>query len=69
MKKWMRREIDELRVAQAETSAQRRVQRELLLEVADVVVGLRVASEKLERALTEYIEKYGEPVAEDTEAE
>lgn len=58
MKRWLRREIEDTKVDVAEIKETRKAQRDLLHEVADVVVNLQCAAERLQKALEEYIEKY-----------
>jgi uncharacterized coiled-coil protein SlyX len=60
VKKWMRREIEATQKATEEVREQRAAQRDLLHEVADVVVNLQAAAERLQAALVEYVERYGE---------
>ena len=65
MKRWMRREIEETKTATEELKAQRGAQRDLLHEVADVVISLQSAAERLQAALCDYIERHGD---EDSDA-
>lgn len=59
MKKWLRKEIEETKAATEEVREQRAAQRDLLHEVADVVVNLQTAAERLQLALEEYVDRYG----------
>lgn len=59
MKKWLRREIEETKAATDEIKTQRAAQRDLLHEVADVVINLQSAAERLQKALEDYVDRYG----------
>jgi hypothetical protein len=59
MKRWLRKEIEETKTVAQEVRITRAAQRDLLHEVADVVLGLQAATEKLQMALVQYVSKYG----------
>jgi hypothetical protein len=62
MKHWMRKEIEETKAVAEEAHRQRAAQRDLLHEVADVVLALQAATERLQVVLTAaYEEKEGKP--------
>jgi hypothetical protein len=67
--KWMRREVAATKVATEEVKAQRVANRGLLMEVADVVLELQAAAERLQAALEEYVAHQEAAVGEEEEEE
>jgi hypothetical protein len=53
MKRWVRRQAEEVQTVREEFAAERSSLKTLIHDVADVVIQLRVATEALEEALIE----------------
>lgn len=57
MKRWVRKQAEEVEAERAGIADERQSLKTLIHEVSDVVIQLRVATEDLERALTELVER------------
>lgn len=57
MKRWVRRQAEEVRAERAGLVEEQHSLKSLIHDVADVVIQLRVATEDLERALAELAER------------
>lgn len=59
MKRWVRRQAEEINAERQEVESERGSLRDLIHDVADVVIQLRVATEALEEALVDLTEREG----------
>lgn len=57
MKRWVRRQAEEVEAERAGLAEEKGSLKDLIHDVADVVIQLRVATEDLERALAELAER------------
>lgn len=65
MRRWLKRQLDDVAVEREAVRQERAAQRDLLHEVADAVIQLRTMAERLEELVREeYESKEGEPDAE-----
>jgi cation transport regulator ChaC len=57
MKRWIKREVEEVKAERAAAQQERGSLKDLIHDVADVVIALRVATEDLEQALQELAQR------------
>lgn len=57
MKRWIKSEVEQVRAERQEVHAERGSLKDLIHDVADVVIALRVATEDLEQALQELAQR------------
>lgn len=55
--RWVRKQAEEIRAERQEVHAERSSLKDLIHDVADVVIALRVATEDLEKALQELAQR------------
>lgn len=63
MKRWVRKQVEEVQAEREGLADEKQSLRSLIHDVSDVVIQLRVATEDLERALTELVEREDGPGA------
>jgi hypothetical protein len=57
MKRWIKREVEQVQIEREAAQRERGSLKDLIHDVADVVIALRVATEDLERALQDLAQR------------